>query len=280
MCEQAAQKRHRVQTERLSLPGTEADAKLRFPARLDRRVTPTLGQRTLSPGDANLGDERQSSQGRRLTLVALTRRFPASQPRQHCEGWPRQAGGQMGNRQLALELDQDGGKPRRRWDPSSREVPAGTESRSRFQQLFHAEGRPDLHPRLGHLRSVISKPMGGPPWHQDRFAWTGPNGLATETKTYPAGDHGESLLLRRMGVAGRDMTAWRQVEVEDETFAPIAVPALANDDALAAGRVLDHPRSLISHDFQFGPKYSKEERTGTEPILSQRGSDDVARGET
>ena len=61
--------------------------------------------------------------------------------------------------------------------------------------------------------------MGGSGRHAHRIARLRQDGAAAEAKAHPARDHGELLFLGRMGVAGRDMPAGREVKVESEQLA-------------------------------------------------------------
>src|SRR5262249_49563910 len=56
---------------------------------------------------------------------------------------------------------------------------------------------------------------------------------------------GEALLLEGMDVAGGDMAAGRQIEVEGKELAAGLRAALANDNTLAADRIDDHASGAL-----------------------------------
>jgi hypothetical protein len=58
------------------------------------------------------------------------------------------------------------------------------------------------------------------------------------------GDHGKTLLLNGVGMAGGNVTAGREIQVEGEQLAAGLRAALANDDTLTADRIND----LAPHD--------------------------------
>jgi hypothetical protein len=87
----------------------------------------------------------------------------------------------------------------------------------------------------------VAEPVGLPRWHENGLARTRSDGAAAQAKAHPTRDDGEALLLQGMDVAGRDVSARWQEEVEGEQPAAGLGSALADDDPLAADRVVDHP---------------------------------------
>jgi hypothetical protein len=73
-----------------------------------------------------------------------------------------------------------------------------------------------------------------------RMRQDGAAAKAAQAETHPTRDHGELLFLDRMDVAGGNVCAGRQKEVESEQSAAGLHGALANDDPLAADRIGDH----------------------------------------
>ncbi len=63
---------------------------------------------------------------------------------------------------------------------------------------------------------------------------------ATKAETHPTRNDGEPLLLDWMDMTGRNVCPGRQKVVEAEQPATGLRAALANDDPLAADRIVDH----------------------------------------
>src|SRR2546421_5537722 len=83
--------------------------------------------------------------------------------------------------------------------------------------------------------------------YENRVARIRQDGAAAKAEPHPTGNHGELLLLDRMGVTGRNVSAGRQKEVEGEQPAAGLRAALANDDPLTAVRIVDHAPGRCGH---------------------------------
>src|SRR4051794_22192708 len=76
--------------------------------------------------------------------------------------------------------------------------------------------------------------------YENRVARMRQDSAAAEAETHPTRNHGELLLLDGMDVPGGNVTSGRQKEVEGEQPAAGLRATLANDDTLAADRIVDH----------------------------------------
>ena len=110
----------------------------------------------------------------------------------------------------------------------------------RLKELLGPKCRSHLHARLRDLRAGIAEPVRFANRHHDRLTRPGLDDAATEAEAHPAGENGELLFLDWMGVTGGDVGTRRKKEIEDEQLAARFGGRLANHDAFAADRVLDH----------------------------------------
>ena len=132
----------------------------------------------------------------------------------------------------------------------------GTQTSGPLQQFLHAQRRSNLDSGMRDVRPSVAEPVGHARWNTHRFPGTGEDAAAADSKAHPARDDGEALLLNRVDVAGGHVATRTQEQIEGQHASAGLGTGLANNDPLAADRVVDdtslNPRlaTLSSHDIR------------------------------